>query len=150
MAGLTGKVFTLSGKVGGARTPHPHLVVIELSDRCWLIPAFTTGGYEIEEYKRNIFPALGLRPDQAFAEIDNALHVRFYDSRPHNQATWVVERAEPWPKSELNRWQPIGEMDAAGLLQIAMTFVALIEARPNEFSPHLRKRVAKLVVELQS
>jgi len=38
MAGLSGKIFSLSGKVGGARTPHPHLVAIELSEHCLMIP----------------------------------------------------------------------------------------------------------------
>jgi hypothetical protein len=77
MAGLAGKIYTLSGHVGGARTPHPHLVAVEFSDRCWLLPAYTAGGYEIEQYKATALPLLGLRPDQAFVEIDNSLHVTF-------------------------------------------------------------------------
>jgi hypothetical protein len=71
MAGLTGKIYDLSGKVGGARTPHPHVVVIELAQECLLIPAFTSGRHELEDYKRTVFAALGLREDQACVEIDN-------------------------------------------------------------------------------
>src|SRR3954471_8745938 len=101
MTGMTGKIFDLSGKVGGARSPHPHVVVIELAQECLLVPGFTSGGYEIEEYKRTVFAALGFREDQACVEVNNAAHVRFYDGRPGNLATWVVERADRWTLKEL-------------------------------------------------
>lgn len=150
MAGLSGKIFSLSGHVGGARTPHPHVVAIELSDRCWLLPAYTTGGHEIEQYKQAVFPALGLRPEQAFVEMDNAEHVRFYDGRPAHRATWVVERVNRWTKVELGHHQPVGEMGDARLLNVTAAWVALIDARPELFPPHLRHRVNRLADELRS
>lgn len=57
MTGQTGKIFSLCGKVGGARSLHPHLAAVELSQECLLIPAFSSGGPEIEEYKRLVFAA---------------------------------------------------------------------------------------------
>ena len=149
MAGLSGKIFTLSGHVGGARTPHPHLVAIEFSDRCWMLPAYTVGGYEIEQYRANVFPALGLRPEQAFVELDNADHVRFYDGRPPHDAVWVVERIDRWPIAELSQRQPVGEMDAAGLLLILTSLLALIDAKPDRYSAPMRRRVVRTVDELR-
>jgi hypothetical protein len=149
MAGLSGKIFSLSGKIGGARTRHPHLVAIELSEHCLLVPAFSVGGYEIEHYKTLVFSALGLLPEQAYVELDNAAHVRFYDGRPGNPAVWVVERVGRWNKSELSRHQPIGEMDDAGLLVVVEGLTALTAARPELFSSHLRKRIAKTAAELR-
>jgi hypothetical protein len=150
MTGQTGKIFSLCGRVGGARSPHPHVLAIELSDECLLIPAFTSGGPEIEEYKRLVFAALGLRGDQAWVEMNNAVHVRFFDGRPGNLATWVIERADRWTHKELAGHTPIGEMDEAGLLQILSTFLELMAASEGRFSPHLRKRVNRMVTELKA
>lgn len=147
--GRTGKIFSLSGKVGGARAPHPHVVVIELAEDCLLVPAYTSGGYEIEEFKRTAFAALGIREDQGWVEIDNAVHVRFYDGRAGNLATWLVARPDRWTHKELAAFTPIGEMDDAGLLLVVSTLAALMEARPEPFSPHLRKKVKKLAAELR-
>jgi len=149
MAGLSGKIFSLSGKIGGARTPHPHLVAIELSEHCLLIPAFSAGGYEIEQYKKLVFPALGLLPEQAYVELDNAAHVRFYDGRPGNPAVWVVERFGRWTKSDLSQHNPVGGIDTAGLLLVVEGLSALTAVRPELFSPHLRKRIAKVAAELR-
>ncbi len=66
------------------------MVAVELTEECLLIPAFTSGGAEVEEYKRVVFAALGLRGDQAWVEIDNAVHVRFFDGRRGNLATWAL------------------------------------------------------------
>jgi hypothetical protein len=150
MAGLSGKIFTLSGHVGGARTPHPHLVAVEFSDRCWLLPAYTVGGHEIEQYKANVFPGLGLRPDQAFVELDNAVHVKFYDGRPPHSAVWVVERIDRWPIEELNHRRPVGEMDAAGLLQVLTGLLALMDAKPDRYSAPMRRRVGRTADELRT
>jgi hypothetical protein len=125
MAGLAGKIYTLSGHVGGARTPHPHLVAVEFSDRCWL------------------------RPDQAFVEIDNSLHVTFYDGRPPHEAVWVVERIDRWPKEELSRNRPIGEMNGAGLLLILGALLALMDAKPDLYSAPMRRRVSRMADELR-
>jgi hypothetical protein len=146
----TGKIFSLCGSVGGARSPHPHLVAIDLSEDCLLIPAFTSGGPEIKEYKRLVFAALGLRADQAWVEIDNAVHVRFFDGRPGNLATWVVERADRWTHKDLTDHTPIGEMDEAGLLLILSRFLDLMSGCEGRFSPHLRKRVNRMVTELKA
>lgn len=45
---------------------------------------------------------------------------------------------------------PIGEMDDAGLLQILSAFLALIVACEGRFSPHLRKRVSRMVADLKA
>lgn len=148
MTPLTGKVYSLGGRVGGAREPHPHVVVIELSEQCLLVPAFSLGGDEIERYKQSVFTNLGLRPDQAFAEIDNATCVRFFDARAAHPATWVVEGARPSPKEEIHGRTPIGEMNDAGLLKIVTVLVALTEARPDAYSPHLKKRIRKVAEDL--
>lgn len=131
MTPLTGKVYSLGERVGGAREPHPHVVVIELPEQCLLVPAFSSGRDEIERYKESVFTNLGLRPDQAFAEIDNSTCVRFFDARAAHPATWVVEGARPSPKEELHGRTPIGEMNDAGLLKIVTVLVALTVARPD-------------------
>jgi hypothetical protein len=59
---------------------------------------------EIEEYKRLVFAALGLRGDQAWVEIDNVVHVRFFDGRPGNLAVWVIERADRWTVERISGW----------------------------------------------
>lgn len=148
MAGLTGKIFDLSGKVGGARTAHPHVVAVEVGNDCLLLPAYTSGGHEIEQYKHYLFRALGLRPDQAYVELDNAVHVRFYDGRKGNLATWVVERVDRWPSMELAARRPAGEMDDAGLHKILITFGVLIKALPDRFSASVRKRVRQLTADV--
>jgi len=96
-----------------------------------------------------VFPTLGLLPKQAYVELDNAAHVHFYDGRPGNPAVWAVERFGRWTKSELSQHHAIGEMDTAGLLLVVEGLMALAEARPELFSPHLRKRIAKVAVELR-
>jgi hypothetical protein len=148
MAGLTGKIFDVSGKIGGARKVHPHIVAVEIGTDCLLLPAYTSGGHDIERYNQTIFAVVGVRVDQACVELDNAKHVRFYDSRKGNLATWVVERVDRWPNKELSPYAPVGEMDDVGLLAILQTLCGLIDALPERFSANLRKRARQTMAEV--
>ena len=140
---MTGEIYDIPIQGYRKNLPHPHVVVIELDQECWVVPAFGTGGSEVE-LRVVDFELAGFPANRIFVEIDNAAHVTWNDRRPSKSAKWLVARAKKLSKRQIHRHRLAGKMDKRGLLLIARQLLALADAT-DIYSGSLKKKLRRLV-----
>ena len=146
---MTGEVYDIPIQGQTQNLPHPQVVVLELDKECWLVPAFTSGGHELEKRTAD-FVAAGYPAGHISVELDNAEHVVWIDSRPSHRACWVVARVRKLPKHYIRRFKKSGRMSAEGVRKIGEAILVLAEVRGELFSAHFVKRLRTLVAGLKT
>lgn len=126
---------------------HPHLVVVQVGENCLCVPAFSSGGHELEE-TISALGRQGIFPHQCSVEIDNAKHVKFADGRTGRLATWIVARRQILSLSAIRNHPVIGEMDNYGLLQVVECIIEWNRNRPEDLPPKIARALKRLMEEL--
>ena len=145
---MTGGIYSIPIQGDSRCAPHFHVVVIELQNECWVVPAFGADGLEVDLRIRD-FERMGYPRDLAAVQLDNAEHVAFFTGHSGLLAYWFIARSRKLSKRELANYPQIGEMDSAGLLRIMEAFLQLADAKPDWQSPHLTKKVRKIVASMK-
>jgi hypothetical protein len=143
---MVGDVYTIPIKGTHHEYPHPHVVVIEISDskESVCVPAFSKDGAEVKIYLENI-EALGISKDAACVELDNRKVINFTAKGYTGKiAYWLVERYLKIDRSILSESTLIGNMKPQGIAAIAKGLLALNEVRPESFTKPILKRLRKV------
>ena len=144
---MTGNVYRIDYNGRCSTLPHSHVVVIELQDDCWIVPAFGTDGFAVELDISAI--AKSYPREFAFVELDNSKHIKFYDNTTGLQAKWVVARARKLSKRRLNQEELIGRMDNESVCLLIEAALGAADAGNETFSPHLVRKLRRCLDQLR-
>ena len=141
---MTGTVYLIPIQGHTKNLPHPQVVVIELDKECVLVPAFGADGQEVNDLAAALSRLHGPQTD-IFVELDNMKHVSFRPGFTGKRAKWIVARALKMTKKDVSLQRVIGTMDPEGLAKITAGLLSYARQQPALFSPHLVKKLRKLV-----
>lgn len=128
--------------------PHPHVVLLEFDFECLVVPAFGSGGTDLEQ-RIVLLEKLGIPRHSACIELDNSKHVTWESGFTGKLAHWCVWRHTPLSKKILLPNRRIGQMDDAGMLAIYECMIRYISVRPEEFAKKRIKRVCAVAEDFR-
>lgn len=133
---MLGNVYNLNVQGVFRADPHPHVVAVDLSPvECLVIPSFSAGGREVEEFVLDERTRRGLSPEVVSVELDNAVCVTWRGSfgKGGNKSCWLPTRTRRHDKSGLPSPAP-GQMCDECLVDIIVGLTAFRDKCPKEFS----------------
>lgn len=140
---MKGLAFVVA-KVHQNDTRHPHLITLLVRKQCYVVPAYSPDGHAVNARIRALVD-LGYPPDKVFVEIDNAKHVRPLSTFKWHNAYWMIADGYWRSKSDFELLSPDGEMDEAGMRQIAGAMLGLAADRPELFSERETELISRIL-----
>lgn len=117
--------------------PHPHLVIADLGQEVWVVPAFDPEGFQVKLDALS-YEQLGYPPDHIHVQIDNAEHVSFTKGMTGKVANWFIARSYPLSKRLAAPSRLIGHMHEPAVDMVASALLELVRAQPARFPKTLR------------
>ena len=145
---MTGWVFDIPIQGRHNNYRHPQVVVLELAEECWIVPAFSADGKEVT-LDVDSFELAGYPRDHIYVALDNSEHVRWSDGRSGKPAKWIIARASKRAKTQILAHNRAGTMLNSGLLPLCEQLLALAN-NSDLHSPHFKKKLGRLINELKS
>lgn len=122
------------------------MIVLDItgSRECVVVPAYSVGRQTVEDVIR-LHTEGGLPHDAVVVTLDNAEAIRFAVKFDAYEAHWMIVNHHRTSYEALRRARYLGEMKEGPFNQIVASLLRLADARPDQFSQPLLKRLRKMV-----